>query len=57
MAAFIRSKYSKNCNVMKLLHFEMYSCDQSWIFSVITSAFSVTWSFRIHSNMMICCCC
>jgi len=42
---------------MKLLHFEMYSCDQSWIFSVITSAFSVTWSFRNHSNMMICCCC
>ncbi len=24
---------------------------QSWIFSIITPVFSVTWSFRIHSNM------
>jgi len=28
---------------------------QSWIFSIITPGFSVTWSFRNHSNMMICC--
>ncbi len=27
---------------------------QSWIFSIITSVFSVTWSFRNHSNMLIC---
>jgi len=27
---------------------------QSWIFSVITPVFSVTWSFRKHSNMLIC---
>ncbi len=24
----------------------IYSCDQSWIFSIITPVFSVTWSFR-----------
>jgi len=28
---------------------------QSWIFSIITSVFSVTWSFRNHSNMLIWC--
>jgi len=28
---------------------------QSWIFSIITSVFSVTWSFRNHSNMQIYC--
>ncbi len=28
---------------------------QSWIFSIITPVFSVTWSFRYHSNMLICC--
>ncbi len=33
----------------------IYFCDQSWIVSIITSVFSVTWSFRNHSNMMICC--
>jgi len=33
----------------------IYSCDQSWIFSIITPVFSVTWSFRNHSNMLICC--
>jgi len=27
---------------------------QIWIFSIITSVFSVTWSFRNHSNMLIC---
>ncbi len=27
----------------------------SWIFRIITPVFSVTWSFRNHSNMMICC--
>jgi len=27
----------------------------SWIFSIITPVFSVTWSFRNHSNVMICC--
>ncbi len=26
---------------------------QSWIFSIITRIFSVTWSFRNHSNMLI----
>ncbi len=28
---------------------------QSWIFSIITPVFSVTWSFRNHSNMLILC--
>ncbi len=28
---------------------------QCWIFSTITQVFSVTWSFRNHSNMLICC--
>jgi len=26
---------------------------RSWIFSIITPVFSVTWSFRNHSNMLI----
>ncbi len=30
---------------------------QSWIFSIITPVFIVTWSFRNHSNMLICCSC
>ncbi len=28
---------------------------QSWIFSIITQVFTVTWSFRNHSNMLIGC--
>ncbi len=28
---------------------------QSWIFSIITNVFSVTWCFINHSNMLICC--
>jgi len=28
---------------------------QSWIFSIITPVFSVTWSFRNDSNLLICC--
>ncbi len=28
---------------------------QCWIISIITPVFSVTWSFRNHSNMLICC--
>jgi len=27
----------------------------SWLFSNITAVFSVTWSFRNHSNMLILC--
>ncbi len=57
--------YNKNSNVVKLLQFKItvfyviifwnviYSCDQSWVFSIITSVFSVTWSFRNHSNMLV----
>ncbi len=28
---------------------------QSWIFCIITPVLSVTWSFRNHCNMLICC--
>lgn len=28
---------------------------QSWIFSIITADFSITWSLRNHSNKLICC--
>jgi len=28
---------------------------QSWNFSIITPVFSVTWSFRNHSNMLMWC--
>ncbi len=50
-------KYSKNCEI--ILQFKItvfyvnifqnviYSCDQSWIFSIITPVFSVTWSSEI----------
>ncbi len=31
----------------------IHSCDQNWIFSIIPPVFSVTWSFRNHSNMLI----
>jgi len=31
----------------------MYSCDQSWISSIIIPVFRVTWSSRNHSNMRI----
>ncbi len=30
---------------------------QRWIFSIITPVFSVTWSFRIPSKMLMCCTC
>ncbi len=33
----------------------LYFCDQSCIFSIITPVFSVTWSFRNHSTLLICC--
>ncbi len=28
---------------------------RSWIFSIISPVFKVTWSFRNHSDMLICC--
>jgi len=39
---------SKNRNIVKYYH-------KSWIFSIITPVFSVTWSFRNQSNVMIWC--
>ncbi len=59
-------KYSKNCEI--LLHFKIFFYVNIqyfkiyffplmliWIFSIITPVFSVTWFFRNHSNMLICC--
>ncbi len=40
---------------MNICQTVIYCCDQSWIFSIITPVFSVTWSFRTHSIMPICC--
>ncbi len=63
-AAFIWSKYSKNSNTMKydfycniILKYNFaYSCDVEAEFSAdITWVFSVTWSFRNHSTILICC--
>ncbi len=58
-------KYSWNSNIVKcywinsLLFEYILKCNlflmQSWIFSIITPVFSATWSFRNHSNMLICC--
>jgi len=32
----------------------IYSSDESWIFSIITPVFSVTWFFRNQYNMILC---
>ncbi len=37
------------------LHFILFLLLEIWIFSIITPVFSVTWSFRNHSNMLIWC--
>ncbi len=36
-------------------HLWVSICDKSWIFSIITPDFGVTWSFRNHSYLQICC--
>ncbi len=41
--------------VFFIYFFFIHSSDKSWIFSVITPVFSVTRSFRNHTNMPICC--
>ncbi len=59
-------KNTENCNIVKyyynlkdcisiLMYFKIsfISVMQSCIFSIITPVFSVTWSFRNHSDMMI----
>ncbi len=61
---------SKNGNIVKyyiitiynscflfeyILKCNLFHVTQSWDFSIITPVFSVTWSFRNHSNMLICC--
>ncbi len=62
-AAFIWSKTVKS-NILKyyynfkqLFYILIYFIPviQRWIFSIITPVFSVTWSFRNHSNMLISC--
>ncbi len=65
MLHLFEQKYSKNCEILlqfkitffyfNILWNVIYSCDQSWIVSIITPVCSVTWSFRNHSNMLICC--
>ncbi len=65
---FLWSKYLKQKYCEIILPFKIFflliwiyfkyiffSVMQSWIFSIITLVFSVTWSFRNHSNMLICC--
>jgi len=47
-------------NLKWLFYFDMLKWNlliwwQSWIFSIITPVFSVTWSFRNHSNTLIWC--
>ncbi len=37
------------------LKLNLFSRLQSWVLSIITRVFSVTWSFRDHSNMLIWC--
>ncbi len=51
-------KYSKKGTIVKVFYFNVLKCNlflwrQSWIFSIITPGFSVTWSFRNHSDMLI----
>ncbi len=55
MAAFIWSKYIKNCNIVKFYDNLKYRMsifiDLNWVFSIISAIFSVTWSSEI---MLIC---
>ncbi len=39
-------------NTVKTVILLFIPVKQSWIFSIITPVFSVTWSFRNHSNML-----
>ncbi len=51
-------KYSRTVilwHIITILKSNLFLWWQSWIFSIITPVFSVTWSFRNHSNMLICC--
>ncbi len=41
--------------IWKYFKIEFIPVMQSWNFSIVSQVFSVTWSFRNHSNMMICC--
>ncbi len=61
-AAFIWSKIQQNCEIgllfqITVFYFKMQFIPlmQIWIFCIITPVFSVTWSFRNYSNMLICC--
>ncbi len=60
----LHQKYSKNCNFVKydkcfMIENCILKCDlflmKSWIFSIITPVFGVTWSFRNHSIMLTWC--
>ncbi len=55
----IKINYNNHLNIFIYciwIYFKMYLflLWQSWIFSIITPVFRVTWSFRKHSNMLIC---
>ncbi len=43
----------KQVSILKYFLLNFNFVMQSWIFSIITPIFSVTWSFRNHSNMLI----
>ncbi len=45
-----------NCFLFQyILKYNLFLWWRSWIFSIITPVFSVTWSFRKNSNMLIWC--
>ncbi len=46
---FTVHRWEKHCT------FLLWWIECRWMFSIITPVFSVTWSFRNHSNMLICC--
>ncbi len=58
-----QAKVWKKCKDLSVLvsYAHQYSDDQKysviiyWIFSIITPVYSVTWSFKNHSNMLISC--
>ncbi len=39
--------------LLYILKCHLFLWGQNWIFSIITTVFGITWSFRNHSNMLI----
>ncbi len=46
---------NNNINTLLIFSNVIYSCDAKQNFIIITLNFSVTWSFRNQSNILICC--